>query len=172
MSETDRRVALAIMCLLFRRHRKPGCSESELREIVGDDFKNILKIVDSNLSLLGLQVKSMKSPVTGRKYYYVTFRRELSPREFRLSGWRIDDVAMLVATIGYIVANGGKAHIDDVKKFLREKFSGVRVDMSIGRFIREGYIAEEENILTLDWRTYAEIDVDKLVKLLVETYSS
>jgi hypothetical protein len=45
---------------------------------------------------------------------------------------------------------------------------GWRVDLNIDRYIRAGYLAQDENRqLYLDWRTRAEVDEKALVALLL-----
>ena len=84
-------------------------------------------------------------------------------------GWRIDDIAGLATAISYIIANKGKAPRDEVEDILRKKLSGWRVEMNINRYIRSGYLAEDEhNQLYLDWRTRAEVDQKKLIEQLLQ----
>jgi hypothetical protein len=55
--------------------------------------------------------------------------------------------------------------VDDL---LRSKLQGWRVEMNLNRYIRAGYLAEDEhNMLYLDWRTRAEVDQKELVNLLL-----
>jgi hypothetical protein len=57
-----------------------------------------------------------------------------------------------------------------VEKLLRDKLPGWRVDLNIDRYIRAGYLAQDENKqLYLDWRTRAEVDEKALVDLLLTT---
>src|SRR3972149_6291339 len=51
---------------------------------------------------------------------------------------------------------------------LRDKLPGWRVDINMDRYIRAGYLAQDENKqLYLDWRTRAEVDEKALVDLLL-----
>jgi hypothetical protein len=87
-----------------------------------------------------------------------------------MSGWRIDDIAGLAITISYIISKKGKAPRDEVEGLLRDKLPGWRVDLNMNRYVRAGYLAEDENRqLYLDWRTRAEVDEKALVDLLLMT---
>jgi hypothetical protein len=103
-----------------------------------------------------------------RARFFITLRGGLSPKETKLSGWRIDDIAGLAMTIAFIVSKRGKAPRDEVEDLLRDKLPGWRVDINMDRYIRAGYLAQDENRqLYLDWRTRAEVDEKALVDLLL-----
>ena len=83
-------------------------------------------------------------------------------------GWRIDDIAGLATTISYIISKKGKAPRDEVEDLLKSKLPGWRAEMNLNRYIKSGYIGEDEhNQLYLDWRTRAEVDQKELVDLLL-----
>ena len=89
-----------------------------------------------------------------------------------MMGWRIDDVAGLATSISYIISKKGKAPRDEVEDLLRSKLPGWRVEMNMSRYIRSGYLGEDEHgMLYLDWRTRAEVDQKELVDLLLGTES-
>ena len=100
--------------------------------------------------------------------FYVTLRAEANSKETKMMGWRIDDIAGLATAISYIISRKGKAPRDEIEDLLRNKLPGWRVDINMNRYIRSGYLAEDENKqLYLDWRTRAEIDQNALVDLLL-----
>lgn len=182
-----RKMKRAAHLLFFRRHRKPGVKGWELRRKIGSDYPRALKILDRTLEKLDLQVKTVfeevRPPTAGepspeqldKARFYITLRGELTPKETKMMGWRIDDIAGLAITISYIISRRGRAPREEVEKLLREKLPGWRVEVNIERYIRAGYIAEDENRqLCLDWRTRAEIDQKALVDLLLgaETQTS
>jgi hypothetical protein len=83
-------------------------------------------------------------------------------------GWRIDDFAGLAVAIAYIVSRKGRASREDVEKLLREKLPGWKVGLNVDRYIRYGYLTEDETgQLYLDWRTRAEVDQKSLIDLLL-----
>jgi hypothetical protein len=103
-----------------------------------------------------------------RARFFITLRGGLSPKETKLSGWRIDDIAGLAVTVAYVISKKGKAPRDEVEDLLRDKLPGWRVDINLDRYIRAGYLAMDDNRqLYLDWRTRAEVDEKALVDLLL-----
>lgn len=167
--------------LFYRRHKKPGVKGWELRKRLGSDYQKVLGILDSYLENLDLQVKTVFEEATvekptleqlDRARFYIVLRGGLTPKESKMMGWRIDDIAGLVTSIAYIIAKKGKVPREEVEKLLRDKLPGWRVDINMNRYIRAGYLGEDENKqLYLDWRTRAEIDQKQLVDLLMGTGS-
>jgi hypothetical protein len=152
----------------------------ELRKRLGSDYPKVLGLLDSFLEKLDLQVKTVFEAETptekptleqlDRARFFITLRGGLTPKETKMSGWRIDDIAGLAITISYIISKKGKAPRDEVQKLLRDKLPGWRVDLNIDRYIRAGYLAQDENRqLYIDWRTRAEVDEKALVNLLLAT---
>jgi len=83
-------------------------------------------------------------------------------------GWRIDDIAGLAVTISTIISKKGKASREEVEMLLRDKLPGWRVNANIDRYMRAGYVDQDEKgQLYLDWRTRAEIDEKTLIDLLI-----
>ena len=85
-------------------------------------------------------------------------------------GWRIDDLAGLAVTIAHIISKKGQAPRKDVEKLLGEKLPGWKVGLNLDRYIRYGYLQQDENdLLYLDWRTRAEVDEKALIDLLLRS---
>lgn len=152
----------------------------ELRKRLGSDYPKVLGLLDTYLEKLDLQVKTVfegekpaEKPTLeqlDKARFFITLRGGLTPKETKMSGWRIDDIAGLAITISYIISKKGKAPRDEVEDLLRDKLPGWRVDINIDRYIRAGYLAEDENKqLYLDWRTRAEVDEKALIDLLMTT---
>jgi len=176
----SRKIKRAVHLLFFRRHRKPGVKGWELRKKLGADYPKVLKLLDNYLAKLDLQVKAVteeghpimlgnaKPEQLDKAIYYVTLRGEITPTETKMMGWRIDDIAGLAITITYIISKRGKVPREEVEKILKEKLPGWRAEANIDRYIRTGYISEDENgQLYLDWRTRAEIDEKTLISLVL-----
>lgn len=173
-----RKLKRATHLLFYRRHRKPGVKGWELRKRLGSDYPKVLGLLDTYLEKLDLQVKTVfegekpaEKPTLeqlDRARFYITLRGGLTPKETKMSGWRIDDIAGLAIAISYIISKKGKAPRDEVEELLRDKLPGWRVDLNMDRYIRAGYLAQDENKqLYLDWRTRAEVDEKALVDLLL-----
>jgi len=164
--------------LFFKRHVKPGVKGWELRKALGSDYPKVLKIMDDYLKALDLEVKTIfeegkqiEKPSLeqlDKARFYVALRGELVPKEAKMIGWRIDDFAGLAVAIAYIVSRKGRASREEVEKLLREKLPGWKVGLNVDRYIRYGYLTEDESgQLYLDWRTRAEVDQKSLIDLLL-----
>jgi hypothetical protein len=173
------KVKRATHMLFFRRHQKPGVKGWELHKTLGADYPKVLDILDDYLKNLDLQVKTVfedqKTPVEkptveefDKARFFVTLRGDLTPKEAKMIGWRIDDLAGLAVTISYIISKKGQALRKDVEDLLSEKLPGWKVGLNIDRYIRYGYLTEDENKqLYLDWRTRAEVDQKALIDMLL-----
>jgi hypothetical protein len=85
-------------------------------------------------------------------------------------GWRIDDLAGLAITISYIISKKGQAARKDVEKLLSEKMPNWKIGLNIERYIRYGYLGQDDNgQLFLDWRTRAEVDQKALINMLLSS---
>lgn len=173
-----RKVKRAAHLLFYRHHQQPGARGYELRRSLGSDYPRVLRMLNDQLEKLDLQVKTIfeegKAPEKptlaqlDKARFYVTLRGGIESKEPKLIGWRIDDIAGLAIAISYIISKKGKAPRREVEDLLRNKLPGWRVDMNMGRYIRSGYLGEDEGgQLYLDWRTRAEVDQEALVDLLL-----
>jgi hypothetical protein len=167
--------------LFFRRHQKPGVKGWELQRALGADYPKVLEVLNEYLKSLDLQVKTVyeeeKTPdgkptleELNRARFYVTLRGELKPKESKMIGWRIDDLAGLAVAISYIISKKGQAPRRDVEEVLGEKLPSWKVGINIDRYIRYGYLQDDENDqLYLNWRTRAEVDEKALIDLLLRS---
>jgi len=172
------KIKRATHMLFYQRHKKPGVKGWELRKSLGADYPKVLKILDDYLKTLDLQVKTVfeeEKPLEkpsldqlDKARFYIMLRGELTPKESKMIGWRIDDLAGLAITITYIISKKGKVPRKEVEELLRDKLPGWKVGLNIDRYIRYGYLTQDENEqLYLDWRTRAEVDQKALINLLL-----
>ena len=163
------KVKRATHMLFYKKHAKPGVKGWELRKALGSDYPKVLKIFDDYLKNIDLQVKTVfeqekqiEKPTLEQldsARFFVTLRGELTPKETKMIGWRIDDLAGLAISIAHIISKKGKAPRKEVEELLRDKLPGWKVGFNIDRYIRYGYLTKDESDqLYLDWRTRAEID--------------
>ena len=121
--------------LFYRRHQKPGVKGWELHKALGADYPKVLGILDDFLKSLDLQVKTVfeeeKTPVEkpsleelDKARFYVTLRGDLTPKETKMIGWRIDDLAGLAVTIAYVISKKGQAPRKEVEALLARSFQG------------------------------------------------
>jgi hypothetical protein len=167
--------------LFYRRHQKPGVKGWELHKVLGADYPKVLEVLDDYLKSLDLQVKTVfeeeKTPSgkpsleeLNKARFYVTLRGELTPKEPKMMGWRIDDLAGLAVAISYIISKKGQAPRKDVEELLGEKLPGWKVGLNMDRYIRYGYLQQDDNQqLYLNWRTRAEVDEKALIDLLLRS---
>lgn len=166
--------------LFYKKHKKPGVKGWELRKALGSDYPKVLKILDSYLKALDLQVKTVfeedrqiENPSLDqldKARFLITLRGEITPKEAKMMGWRIDDLAGLAIAITYIISKKGKAPRKEVEELLHEKLPGWKVGINVDRYIRYGYFLQDESEqLYLDWRTRAEVDQNALVDLILRT---
>ena len=164
--------------LFYRRHQKPGVKGWELHKALGADYPKVLGVLDDYLKNLDLQVKTVfeeeKTPEKptleelDKARFFVTLRGDLTPKEAKMIGWRIDDLAGLAIAISYIISKKGQAPRKEVDELLSEKLPGWKVGLNIDRYIRYGYLTQDDgNQLYLDWRTRAEVDQKTLIQMLL-----
>jgi hypothetical protein len=172
------KIKQATHMLFFRRHQKPGVKGWELRKNVGSDYPKVLEVLDDYLKSLDLQVKTVfeaeKTPEKptleelDKARFYVTLRGDLEPKEAKMIGWRIDDLAGLAVAISFIISKKGQATRRDVEELLGEKLPNWKVGLNLDRYIRYGYLQQDDKgQLYLDWRTRAEVDQKALIDMLL-----
>jgi hypothetical protein len=172
------KVKRAVHMLFYHRHKKPGVKGWELRKALGSDYPKVLNVLDDYLKTLDLQVKTVfegektiEKPSLeelDKARFLITLRGDLTPKESKMIGWRIDDLAGLSITIAYVISKKGKAPRKEVEELLREKLPGWKVGLNIDRYIRYGYLMQDESgQLYLDWRTRAEVDQKALIDLIL-----
>lgn len=167
--------------LFYKRHQKPGVKGWELHKALGVDYPKVLEILNDYLKSLDMQVKTVfdGEKTLGEKpsieeldkaRFYITLRGELTPKETKMIGWRIDDLAGLAVTIAHIISKKGQAQRKDVEKLLGEKLPGWKVGLNLDKYIRYGYLQQDDNdLMYLDWRTRAEVDEKALIDLLLRS---
>ncbi len=174
MDETvpTERVRRAAHLILFKRGRKPGARDWELRNALGKGYpaamarlRELLKEVD--LNLVEVHEPGPLGEEGGRRYVAV-MRGNMTPREAKLCGWRIDNLAVLAAAIGFVLAKEGRVPKEEIEELLKEKVNRWRAASLLETFLRHGYLMEdEEGFVSLSWRTHAEVDLQELVARLL-----
>lgn len=168
----------AARMLFFKRHRQPGVKGWELKKELGSNFMDIIKILNSQLRNFDLQVKAIFEETESSKKpskeqldkarFFITTKSPSSIDEVKMSGWRIDDVAALTVSVACIVSRQGKMPRKEIEKILKDKFPDWKVKSNLDRFIKIGYLRQDENNLVyLDWRADVEINKEKILNLLL-----
>lgn len=173
-----KRVKRATKVLFYKRHRQPGVKGWELKRSLGKNYRIIIDLLNRQLETLDLQVKIVyetgeepENPTdeqSDKARFYISLKEPLSTSDLVLSGWRVDDVAALTVAVAHIISKQGKASRKEVEQILREKFPKWRVDYNLNRFLRSGYLSQDDDdVLYLNWRARAEIDQKTLLKLIL-----
>ncbi len=168
IADLKEKLARAAQLLLFKHHVQPGAKGWELKRALGRDHERIIEILDEELQKLGLTIKRVEGGDPEADRYYVTLKGHPTLTEARTFGWRIDDMAMLTIALAHILSKGGKAPLKEIESILEEKFPRWRVESTIDRFIKIGYLSEDdEGLLYLGWRARAEVNQRTLLELLL-----
>jgi hypothetical protein len=174
------RVKRAAHMLFFKRGRVPGAKSWELKTGLGKEYLKVLAQLDEDLKDLDLEVKKVESQSLSdfkqgpdgedETRYLVRLKGTLTPREARMTGWRIDNLAALAACMSLIVSKQGKCERKEVEQIIGEKVGRWRALTLTDAFLRSGYLEEdEEGLLKLGWRTRAELDLESLMMLIAES---
>jgi len=173
----SRKVKDAVHLLFFTHHRLPGVRGWELRQELGTEWLQVIDVLDEQLKPLDLRVtRALDDPdiveptsaqLTDARFY-ITMRGSVDQKMSKSIGWRIDDIAGLAVAIAYLISKQGKSPRTEVEKILSEKLPGWRTKMNIDRYIRQGYLGEDDRgTLFIGWRSRAEVDQKQLVDLVV-----
>ncbi len=171
----------AVHLLFFKRGRKPGAREWELKTIVGKRHHEVLKNLNEILDEMDLEIhefeegaesKIEKSERESRRYL-IRLKGTLQPKEAKLIGWRIDNLAALAIALSLVISKQGKAERDEIEHIVGEKLGKWRSMTLVDSMIRNGYLTEDkEGMILLGWRTKAEVDLKSLMTLLISGSSS
>ena len=172
--------------LLFKRGKMPGAREWELKMKLGRNYEEIVNQLNTLLNDLDLEVRKILEEPVGSAMgsestrsggtearFLVGLKGSLTLREARMCGWRIDNLSALSVAISYLISKQGKSPRNDVEKLLAYKFGRWRAMTLVDVFIRSGYLNEDETgLLSLGWRTRAEVDLKSLMTLVLEARPS
>ncbi len=188
MSETEgtqqaqynEKVKRAAHMLFFKRGKIPGARLWEVKGGLGKGYQKVLAQLDETLKELDLEVKKAETETLGvsppggdgeEDYrYFVRLRGTLTPKEARMSGWRIDNLAALAACLTLVVSKQGKCERKELETMVAHKAGRWRTLTLMDTFLRTGYLEEdEEGLVRLGWRTRAELDLQSLMMLVAES---
>ena len=169
----------AIHLILFRRGKLPGAKEWELKTKLGRNYRDVIAQLNQLLGELDLEIRRIEEEPSEfdttstldrpDARYVVTLKGSLKPKEARMTGWRIDNLAGLAMALSYVVSKQGKASRQDVEKLLATKFGRWKSLTLMEACIRTGYLREDEpDVLAIGWRTKAEVDLRELMTLLAQ----
>lgn len=167
------KIKRAAHLLLFRRGRRPGARDYELRNRLGPNYPAVIERLNEVLKDLDLEVRGISDPgVYGEeesgKRYVAVLKGTMTPADARLSGWKIDTLAGLAAALALVLSKQGKVPREDLEDLLADKLGRWRTEALVDTFERSGYLQEDvDGFLALGWRAYAEVDFKELVTRLL-----
>ena len=141
-----------------------------MKRHLGRDFRKILEVLSEDVSPMGLEVYEVKGAdgTEDSSRFLLRFKETPTVTEAEMSGIRIDDLAVLAATIAYVNSKQGRVARREVEAFLREKFPKWRVDYSLDRYVKRGYLEQDDRAMVhIGWRTRAEVDEKTLMTLIL-----
>ena len=166
----ERKVRKAFQVLILQRGRNPGVKGWEMKRHLGRDYRKILEVLGEDVSPMGLEVFEVKGAdgTDDSTRFLLRFKEPPTVSEAETSGIRIDDLAVLAATIAFVNAKQGRVARREVEQFLKEKFPRWRVDYSLDRYVKRGYLEQDERtMLHIGWRTRAEVDEKTLMTMIL-----
>jgi hypothetical protein len=166
----ERKVRKAFQVLILQRGRNPGVKGWEMKRYLGRDFRKIIEVLGEDLAPMGLEVFEVKGAdgSDDSSRFLLRFRDPPTVSEAETSGIRIDDLAVLAATIAFVNSKQGRVARREVEHFLREKFPKWRVEYSLDRYVKRGYLEQDERAMVhIGWRTRAEVDEKTLMTMIL-----
>ena len=166
----ERKVRKAFQVLVLQRGRNPGVKGWEMKRHLGRDYRKIVEVLSEDVSALGLEVFEEKGTdgTDDSSRFLLRFKEPPTVSEAETSGIRIDDLAVLAATIAFINSKQGRAARREAEQFLREKFPKWRVEYSLDRYVKRGYLEQDDRtMLHVGWRTRAEVDEKTLMTMIL-----
>lgn len=166
----ERKMRKAFQVLVLQRGRNPGVKGWEMKRYLGRDYRKIVEVLTEDLSGLGLEVFEVKGAdgADDSSRFLLRFKEPPTVSEAETSGIRIDDLAVLAATIAFVNSKQGRAARREAEQFLREKFPKWRVEYSLDRYVKRGYLEQDDRtMLHVGWRTRAEVDEKTLMTLIL-----
>ena len=141
-----------------------------MKRYLGRDFRKIIEVLSEDVSALGLEVFEVKGPdgTEDSSRFLLRFREPPTVAEAETSGIRIDDLAVLASTIAFVNSKQGRVSRREVEHFLREKFPKWRVEYSLDRYVKRGYLEQDDrSMVHVGWRTRAEVDEKTLMTMIL-----
>jgi hypothetical protein len=166
----ERKVRKAFQVLVLQRGRNPGVKGWELKRHLGRDYRQIVEVLSEDVSALGMEVFEVKGPdgTDDTSRFLLRFKEPPTVSEAETSGIRIDDLAVLASTIAFVNSKQGRAARREVEHFLRDKFPKWRVEYSLDRYVKRGYLEQDDrSLLHIGWRTRAEVDEKTLMTMIL-----
>ena len=132
-----------------------------MKRHLGREYRKIIEVLSEDVAPMGLEVFEVKGAdgTDDSSRFLLRFKEPPTISEAETSGIRIDDLAVLAATIAFVNSKSGRVARREVEQFLREKFPRWRIDYSLDRYVKRGYLEQDDRGLEhIGRRTHAEVD--------------
>lgn len=170
VGKLEKRLAQAAAMILASGHRLPGVRGWELRRKLGKSFPKVMNALDSRLRQIGLRLKVVPDPDAepddyDKARYYIVLADPLTLSDIPTLGYSLDELAILSATLAYLLSRNGSSPEKEVVELLESKYPRWRVEATLERLARRGYLLRsEDGVLSVGWRTFVEVDKQELLK--------
>jgi|BEDMetMinimDraft_2_1075160.scaffolds.fasta_scaffold00036_4 hypothetical protein len=164
-----------LVYLLVQRRSIPGAKGFELKKLIGTKYTFIANLLNKELETYGLKLKivfqdkNIENPSLqdyDKAYFYITTSEPIIATPLK-GQFNMEELGALAASILLIYSKNNKYEYENLIDFLSNKISKLKTRRFIDKFIKKGYLEiDENNILSLGWRTYAEIDLQMLTKII------
>ncbi len=166
----ERKVRKAFQVLILQRGRNPGVKGWELKRHLGRDYRKIVEVLSEDISTLGLEVFEVKGPDGTDDTSRFLLRFKEPPKHQR--GGDLGHQDRRPGRPGghdcIHQLEAGRAARREVEQFLREKFPKWRVEYSLDRYVKRGYLEQDDRaLLHIGWRTRAEVDEKTLMTMIL-----
>ena len=137
----DRKTRRAFQVLILQRGRNPGVKGWEMRRYLGKDYKKILDVLSDDLKPLGLEVHQVPGAegTDDSTRFLLRFRDPPTLSEAETAGFRIDDLAVLAATIALVNSKQGRISRKELESFPQGEVPPLE-DRLLGRQIHQARI--------------------------------
>ena len=163
-----------LIFLLVQRRNVPGAKGFELRRIIGTKYPFIANLLNKELETFGLKINivfqgKVENPTLqdyDRAHFYIVTSDPLVSTPLK-GQFNMEELSALSASILYLVSKNNRCSYEDLMNFLNKKISKTKSKRYLDKFIKKGYLEIDENdTIKLGWRTYAEVEIETLLKLV------
>jgi hypothetical protein len=156
--------------LLIQRRNQPGCKGWELKREMGRNYLQLLKLVGSLASEIGLKLVSIPDEDfpddPDRSRYLLVSKEPLNGRD--TGSWlRMEEAASLAIVLSHLFVKGEVDSKAVLVNILKEKLPEWRAQQILSKLTRLGYIEEDSGYIKVGWRSKVEVDRDQLLTAIL-----
>ncbi|MCS7142538.1 MAG: hypothetical protein NZ920_01900 [Aigarchaeota archaeon] len=169
LAKFEKKLAIATTLILMAGHRTPGVRGWELRRRIGKDYQRVLEVLNDRFKDLGLMLKIVYDDENVKDFdrarIYAVVSEPITTSDLPTIGYRLDELAILSATLAYLFTKSDKAPMNEVVEVLESKFQKWVIESTIDKLVRRGYLTKtDDGFLMVGWRVKVEVDRQALLK--------